>query len=103
MANEPIEYRINTVEFVRAEVSSKIRTGAQLVLLPIEIAIVAKGVTVPTAGAWAAGVWEAGPGANKAIARRVFTFTTAGQFWVYTRHTDAPETSIKFAGAVMVK
>ena len=99
---EPIPYSLDTEEFVRAEVSSKVRTGAQLVALPVELALVPRG-SKPGVGDWGAGAWEAGPGANKAVARRLYTLSTAGQFDVYTRHTDNPEVPIKFAGTVLVR
>lgn len=98
---DPIEVRLGSTEYVRAEVTSKIRTGAQLAAFPVEIAVTAKGVK-PVTGDWVAGAWEASPGANKAVARRVYTFATAGIQDVYTRHTDNPEVPIKFAGQYKV-
>lgn len=99
---DPIEYRLGSVEFVRAEISSKIRTGAQLAALPVEMAFVEKGMQ-PSGPDWGAAAWEANPGPNKAAARRIRTHSVAGTFDVYTRHTDNPEIPIKFAGQIKVK
>lgn len=98
----PIEYQLGSEEFVRAEVTSKLRTGAQLAALPVEVARVPAG-TKPTSGDWGAGAWEANPGNNKAVARRLFTYDELGRFDIYTRHTDNPEVPIKLAGSILVK
>lgn len=97
-----IEYRLGSVEYVRAEVSSKTRTGAQLAALTVEMAFPLKGVQ-PVTGDWGAAAWEASPGANKAVARRLRTHSVVGTFDVYTRHTDTPEVPIKSAGQIRVK
>lgn len=97
-----IEYALNTVERVRVEITSKRRTGTQLVALPVEIAVIPFGQS-PGAGDWVTGAWEPSPGANKAVATAVHTFSTPGRFGIHSRIPDAPETVIKHAGAILVK
>lgn len=101
MAGE-IEYALGTVERVRCEISSKTRTGAELVTLDVELAIIPFGQT-PGDGDWQPAVWESVPGANKAVARLVHTFDETGKLGVHSRLDDSPELVIKHAGSIMVR
>ncbi len=101
MADVVVEYRLNSREFARAEVTSKTRTGAQLVTFPVEMAIVPKGED--PLGQYEAAAWEASPGTNKAVARLIHDWDELGTFDVHVRWTDTPETPVKGAGFVKVK
>jgi len=102
VADDLIQYRLGSVEYVRAKLTSKTRTGAQIAAGTVKMALMPAG-TDPASGDFALAAWELNPGTNYAIARILWTFNVAGKFDVFLQYTDSPETPIKLAGRVQVR